>query len=227
MILVFCTVLVVRGDVTEFDYQRVEHVEVYESFDGGSPVSKVGVYTAYEMTSMREGHSLERDDVFGKESASWWATSSTGTLEHSRKFSQSVLEAGEPKLLSVKDPDIAANSFYQFVEEYQPDDANEDLLDWLKRDNLNGVVQVYTPGSTYCDLVKSTISTTAETVMAKCLAKELYVQYGGRVRKLDVEDHPLHIQNEFLRSIGYEDHRRIQLEGISPELGCLFKFVAG
>jgi hypothetical protein len=179
------------------------------------------------MATVKREHSVGPEDVLDKEKATWWADTSVGVLEHSRKFSQSVLEAGEPKLLSMKDREMTLDSFYQFVDEYQPENANEDLLDWLDRDKDNGVVQVYTPGSSYCDLVKCTVSTTTETIMAKCLAKELYVQYGGRVRKLDAVDHPLHVQNEFLRSIGYEERKRIQLEGISPELGCLFKLVAG
>ena len=149
-------------------------------------------------------------------------------FDQSRLHSLSVLEAGEPKLVAMRGHEVTQeSSFYQFVDEYAQDDTGEDLLEWLEGSLVNGVVQVYTPGSTYCDLVKCTVNTLAETVMAKCLSRELYVQYGGRVRKLDTEDRPLHIQNEFLRSIGFEEHWRVQMEGISPELGPLFKFVTG
>lgn len=163
------------------------------------------------------------------EGSSGWSISESFTpFDQSRTHSQSVLEAGEPKLVAMRGQEMSKDSFfYQFVDEYQPDETGEDLLEWLEGSPENGVVQVYTPGSTYCDLVKCSVHTHADTIMAKCLSRELYVRYGGRVRRLDMEDRPLHIQNEFLRSIGYEEHKRVQLEGISPELGPLFKFVTG
>ena len=216
------------GYVTDVNVLTLREEHVLKKPFGDSPTEKGRIeLLASSMATVKREHSVGPEDVLDKEKATWWADTSVGVLEHSRKFSQSVLEAGEPKLLSMKDREMTLDSFYQFVDEYQPENANEDLLDWLDRDKDNGVVQVYTPGSSYCDLVKCTVSTTTETIMAKCLAKELYVQYGGRVRKLDAVDHPLHVQNEFLRSIGYEERKRIQLEGISPELGCLFKLVAG
>ena len=174
---------------------------------------------------------LGRSSTGSSESASnlsrGWTSGSNLTLESARSHLQSVLEAGEPRSLSVRGRELTSDSFYQLVEQYEPEDADEDLLEWLSGSIENGVVQVYTPGSTYCDLVKCTICTTAETIMAKCFSKELYVHYGGRMRKLNPEDRPLYIQNEFLRLVGYDDHKRLQLEGISPELGPLFKFVAG
>ena len=163
------------------------------------------------------------------EGSSGWSISESFTpFDESRTHSQSVLEAGEPKLVAMRGQDMTKDSFfYQFVDEYQQDETGEDLLEWLEASPDNGVVQVYTPGSTYCDLVKCSLNTPADTIMSKCLSRQLYVQYGGRVRKLDTEDRPLHIQNEFLRSNGYEEHKRVQLEGISPELGPLFKFATG
>lgn len=178
----------------------------------------------------RGGHLISPTRVGGlPEDLSGWRISESYTpFDESRVHSQCVLEAGEPKLIATRGHEVTQDSkFYQFVDEYQQDEDHEDLLEWLEGSPEHGVVQVYTLGSTYCDLVKCTVHTLAETVMAKCLSHELHVQYGGRVRKLDVEDRPLHIQNEFLRSIGYEEHRRVQLEGISPELGPLFKFVTG
>ena len=54
------------------------------------------------------------------------------------------------------------------------------------------------------------------------------MQYGsGQQRSVRLDDHPLEIQNQFLRSLGYTDSQRIQLEGLSTDLGPLFKFVAG
>ncbi len=176
------------------------------------------------------GHLISPTRVGGlPDDWSGWSMSETFThFDHSRVHSQSVMEAGEPKLVAVRGREVTQDSsFYQFVDEYAQDDTGEDLLEWLEGSPANGVVQVYTPGSSYCDLVKCSVNTLAETVMAKCLSHELYVQYGGRVRKLDTEDRPLHIQNEFLRSIGFEEHWRVQMEGISPELGPLFKFVTG
>ena len=54
------------------------------------------------------------------------------------------------------------------------------------------------------------------------------MQYGsGQQRSVRLDDHPLEIQNQFLRSLGYTDSQRIQLEGLSTDLGPLFKFVTG
>lgn len=62
----------------------------------------------------------------------------------------------------------------------------------------------------------------------RCLAKELYVHYGsGHQQSVRFDDHPLEIQNQFLRSLGYTDLHHIQLQGLSTELGPLFKFVTG
>ena len=64
--------------------------------------------------------------------------------------------------------------------------------------------------------------------MARCLAKELHVHYGsGHQRSVQSDDRPLEIQNQFLRTLGYTDSQRIQLEGLGTELGSLFKFVTG
>ena len=62
----------------------------------------------------------------------------------------------------------------------------------------------------------------------RCLAKELIVHYGsGRHRSVRFDEKPLEIQNQFLRSIGFSDSRRLQLEGLSQDLGHLFRFVTG
>ena len=65
-------------------------------------------------------------------------------------------------------------------------------------------------------------------VTIRCLAKELHVHYGsGRLEPLLPDDKPLVVQNQFLRQLGYADTQRIQLEGMNPDLGPLFKFVTG
>ena len=54
------------------------------------------------------------------------------------------------------------------------------------------------------------------------------VHYGsGQNQWIRFDQKPLEIQNGFLRSLGYTDPRRIQLEGLSSDLGHLFGFVTG
>ena len=65
-------------------------------------------------------------------------------------------------------------------------------------------------------------------LVARCLAKELHIHYGsGQQRSVRFDDRPLEIQNQFLQTLGYTDPQRIQLEGLSTDLGPLFKFVTG
>ncbi|XP_028977431.2 PH domain leucine-rich repeat-containing protein phosphatase 1 isoform X2 [Esox lucius] len=56
----------------------------------------------------------------------------------------------------------------------------------------------------------------------------LFLQlHGGAVRRLDDDERPLQIQNEYLSSLGYGDLWRVQEEGMEPEIGCLIRFYAG
>ncbi|XP_062311620.1 PH domain leucine-rich repeat protein phosphatase 1-like isoform X2 [Osmerus eperlanus] len=56
----------------------------------------------------------------------------------------------------------------------------------------------------------------------------LYVQlHGGAVRRLEDDERPLRIQNDYLSSLGFEDPWRVLEEGMNPELGCLIRFYAG
>ena len=56
----------------------------------------------------------------------------------------------------------------------------------------------------------------------------LHVQFGGDlIRRLDPDEHPLVLQNEYLSKIGYHGVYRIQLEGLSVELGYLIRFFSG
>ena len=65
-------------------------------------------------------------------------------------------------------------------------------------------------------------------LLFRCLAKELVVHYGsGRYQWIRFDEKPLEIQNRFLRSLGYTDPQRIQLEGLSQDLGHLFRFTTG
>ncbi|XP_068175369.1 PH domain leucine-rich repeat-containing protein phosphatase 1-like [Antennarius striatus] len=56
----------------------------------------------------------------------------------------------------------------------------------------------------------------------------LFVQlHGGAVRRLEDDERPLRILNEYLSNLGYEDPRRVQGEGMNPEVGCLIRFYFG
>lgn len=63
---------------------------------------------------------------------------------------------------------------------------------------------------------------------SRCLAKELYVHYGSkRVRKVQLDEHPLQLQLRFLQELGHSNPHRMQLEGLKEDLPYLFKFVSG
>ncbi|KAM8874297.1 PH domain leucine-rich repeat protein phosphatase 1-like [Spinachia spinachia] len=56
----------------------------------------------------------------------------------------------------------------------------------------------------------------------------LFVQlHGGAVRRLGDDERPLHIFNEYLTNLGFEDPRRVQREGMNPAVGCLIRFYFG
>ncbi|KAL6108454.1 phlpp1 [Pungitius sinensis] len=56
----------------------------------------------------------------------------------------------------------------------------------------------------------------------------LFVQlHGGAVRRLGDDERPLHIFNEYLTNLGFEDPWRVQGEGMNPEVGCLIRFFFG
>lgn len=56
----------------------------------------------------------------------------------------------------------------------------------------------------------------------------LFLQlHGGAVRRLEDEDRPLQILNEYLTNLGFDDPGRVQEEGMNPEIGCLIRFYFG
>jgi len=57
----------------------------------------------------------------------------------------------------------------------------------------------------------------------------LHVQYAGdsTVRRLELQDFPLLVQNDFLAGLGYESVAALQAAGVSAELSYLVKFYAG
>ncbi|KAM9365328.1 LOW QUALITY PROTEIN: PH domain leucine-rich repeat protein phosphatase 1-like [Pholidichthys leucotaenia] len=59
-------------------------------------------------------------------------------------------------------------------------------------------------------------------------ALALFIQlHGGAVRRLRDDERPLHILNEYLTNLGFEDPLRVQEEGMNPEVGCLIRFYFG
>jgi PH domain/leucine-rich repeat-containing protein phosphatase len=74
------------------------------------------------------------------------------------------------------------------------------------------------------------LSTTAQKICLQLgiAANALHVQLNGDViRRMEPFDCPLAIQNEYLASIGYSNHHRIQEEGAREELSYLVKFYSG
>uniref|UniRef100_A0A8C6PTY4 protein-serine/threonine phosphatase n=1 Tax=Nothobranchius furzeri TaxID=105023 RepID=A0A8C6PTY4_NOTFU len=56
----------------------------------------------------------------------------------------------------------------------------------------------------------------------------LYVQLHGEVvRRLNPDERPLQIQNDFLFKLGFKDPWRVQEEGLDTEIGSLLRFYAG
>ncbi|KAM6962656.1 PH domain leucine-rich repeat-containing protein phosphatase 1-like [Aplochiton taeniatus] len=56
----------------------------------------------------------------------------------------------------------------------------------------------------------------------------LFVQlHGGAVRRLEDEERPLQILNQYLTNLGFKDLWRVQEEGMDPEIGCLIRFYFG
>nr|XP_023679255.1 PH domain leucine-rich repeat-containing protein phosphatase 1 [Paramormyrops kingsleyae] len=56
----------------------------------------------------------------------------------------------------------------------------------------------------------------------------LYVQlHGEAARRLEQDEKPLQIQNDYLFRLGFKDAWRVQEEGMDTEIGCLIRFYAG
>lgn len=56
----------------------------------------------------------------------------------------------------------------------------------------------------------------------------LYVQLHGEItRRLEPQEKPLKVQNDYLFKLGFKDLWRIQEEGMDSEIGCLVRFYAG
>lgn len=144
--------------------------------------------------------------------SAWWA--STPNLPDTSKS----------RPLHKKDVSI---NFYEYADSAQ-ENNEESLSSWMGQDPRRGVIRVYQPDSSYSEVVQCTLDTEGDEVMGRCLVAELYIHYGtGLVRQVHVWDKPLQMQNEFLKSLGFSNMRRIQKEGMRKDLAPLFKFVAG
>lgn len=56
----------------------------------------------------------------------------------------------------------------------------------------------------------------------------LYVQlHGETARRLELDEKPLRIQNDYLFKLGFKDPWRVQEEGMDSEIGSLIRFYAG
>jgi len=108
-----------------------------------------------------------------------------------------------------------------------------DVASWLVADPGNGFVRVFAPGGVgvrASRLVPCTLTTTAHKV---CLqlgvpGTSLHVQMAGdAVRRLEPNDRPLAMQNDYLTTLGYTNVAAVQAEGISEDLVYLIKFYSG
>lgn len=60
------------------------------------------------------------------------------------------------------------------------------------------------------------------------LLPTLYVQlHGETTRRLEADEKPLQIQNDYLFQLGFGELWRVQEEGMDSEIGCLIRFYAG
>jgi len=161
----------------------------------------------------------------------WWAQESAAARSSSPKT-----QAGKPapsykyKGASAAIAAITESTdFYDNFDQTNEQDASDDeLLVWIRQDPTRGVLRVHRPEGTFSDMVRCTLQTPADTIMSKCLTKELYVVFSGHfVKKLSSADFPLRIQSDYLRMVGFRDEQRIQEEGRHQELAHLIKFVTG
>lgn len=67
-----------------------------------------------------------------------------------------------------------------------------------------------------------------ETVQKTSSPPSLYVQlHGETTRRLEADEKPLQIQNDYLFQLGFGELWRVQEEGMDSEIGCLIRFYAG
>uniref|UniRef100_A0AAZ3PHZ5 PPM-type phosphatase domain-containing protein n=1 Tax=Oncorhynchus tshawytscha TaxID=74940 RepID=A0AAZ3PHZ5_ONCTS len=108
---------------------------------------------------------------------------------------------------------------------------------WVRADLQQGCIHVHdrlTPS--YPRAVLCTVDTTAGEIALRGVpgpekaspAPALFAQlHGGAMRRLEDDEKPLQMQNEYLSNLGYGDPWRVQEEGMDPEIGCLIRFYAG
>nr|XP_015209710.1 PREDICTED: PH domain leucine-rich repeat-containing protein phosphatase 1 [Lepisosteus oculatus] len=85
------------------------------------------------------------------------------------------------------------------------------------------------PSLTGKGAARHTSTWTAELGSDRCSsAPTLYVQlHGEAARRLEPEEKPLQIQNDYLFKLGFKDPWRVQEEGMDAEIGCMIRFYAG
>ncbi|XP_049975703.1 PH domain leucine-rich repeat-containing protein phosphatase 1 [Alexandromys fortis] len=67
-----------------------------------------------------------------------------------------------------------------------------------------------------------------ETAQKTSSPPSLYVQFHGETtRRLEADEKPLQIQNDYLFQLGFGELWRVQEEGMDSEIGCLIRFYAG
>ncbi|KAI1901335.1 hypothetical protein AGOR_G00033250 [Albula goreensis] len=102
--------------------------------------------------------------------------------------------------------------------------------------------ELHSPGKAPCSSTSSSLTGTSavkrepanDTSKAEPLldsgnsVPSLYVQlHGDAVRRLEENEKPLQVQNDFLFKLGFKDPWRVQEEGMETEIGSLIRFYAG
>ncbi|KAL6071401.1 hypothetical protein STEG23_009044 [Scotinomys teguina] len=86
-----------------------------------------------------------------------------------------------------------------------------------------GKVAAAAPGG-----LPSTPGKIRETAQKTSSPPSLYVQFHGETtRRLEADEKPLQIQNDYLFQLGFGELWRVQEEGMDSEIGCLIRFYAG
>lgn len=109
-----------------------------------------------------------------------------------------------------------------------------DVQSWLAQSDETGFIRIYFPLDgpkfQHSRLIPCTIETTAQQIcrILGISVSALHVQLNGDIiERLDGEQMPLLLQNNYLMTLGYESVTKVKEEGLKEDLGFLIRFYAG
>ena len=109
-----------------------------------------------------------------------------------------------------------------------------DVQSWLAQSDDTGFIRVYFPldGSRFkhSRLIPCTVETTAQQIcqLLGISVNALYVQLNGDIiERVESDQVPLLMQNNYLMTLGFESMRKVKEEGLKEDLGFLIRFYAG